>query len=133
MKFEIEAVRERAPESVDYYVQAFDGPEKVAAFYAVRVDSRKGWLSVLQQITADAPDRCHDFDVTHARWAKDGTPYMRRCSEWKGYCPHHIGIGFTGYHVGYLNEGTPEQERIFECTYCGCRFPESSGIEVDRR
>lgn len=47
---------------------------------------------------------------------------------WIEYCPKHIGVGFPGNHIGYR-----DSERLFQCTFCGHRFTQSEGIEVDPR
>jgi hypothetical protein len=134
MKVEINCEKKHSRFNADFRVQAYVGEERVAAFYAQRVDTERGWLAVLQQIVEQAPNCCQDFVVTHARWAKEGMPYSRRMSEWVEHCPHHLGIGFPAYHVATLcRTHTTDEERMFECTYCGCVFPESRGIEVDRR
>jgi hypothetical protein len=134
MKFAIEPVHTRKDERVDFHVEALVGKDRVASFYVQAVDESKGWMAVLQQIVEQAPNCCQDFAVTHARWAKEGTPYSRRMSEWIEHCPHHLGIGFPAYHVATLCRTHPAtEEAMFECTYCGCVFPESRGIEVDRR
>jgi hypothetical protein len=116
---------------VDEKNYANDKEERVAAFH---VTNRKGdlsWLPLLAEIVEKAPDCCQDFDVTHRRWAKEGRPYERRMSEWKAYCSQH-SIGFPGYHIGYT-EYKGKKERLFECSYCGCTFPESRGMECDER
>lgn len=128
MNFDIHLERQHSPTCADYRVEVQERGKKIAAFYAQRVDPSKGYLSLLQQIAEDAPNCCNDFAVTHARWEKEGTPYKRRMSEWKAYCPHHLGVGFPAYHIE-----TVEGERIFECTYCGCTFPQSRGQECDDR
>ena len=148
MKFQIDPVHVRKDDKVDFHVEALErnGHDflRTASFYVQAVDTSKGWLSVLQQIVEDAPDCCQDFAVTHARWEKEGTPHQRRMSEWVEHCPHHLGVGFPAYHVGYgpqpvlspvskAEHKYHEGERLFECTYCGCVFPEARGIEVDRR
>jgi hypothetical protein len=137
MKFAIEPVHVRKDGKTDLHVEAYEGKDetsRVASFYVQAVDESKGWMAVLQQIVEQAPNCCQDFAVTHARWAKEGTPYRRRMSEWVEHCPHHLGIGFPAYHVATLcRTHTSGEERMFECTYCGCVFPESRGIEVDRR
>ncbi len=139
MRFEITPVHVRANGAVDFHVEVREGSgvdiaSCKASFYVQDVDESKGWFSVLQQIVEDAPDCCQDFAITHRRWAIEGTPYKRRISEWVEYCPHHLGIGFPAYHIGYKDEDNPKKkERLFECTYCGCIFPESRGIEVDSR
>jgi hypothetical protein len=138
MKFTIEPVHTRKDDKVDFHVEALEGNGhdflRTASFYVQGVDTSGGWLSILQQIVEDAPDCCQDFAVTHARWEKEGTPHQRRMSEWIEHCPHHLGIGFPAYHVATkCRTHPPGEERMFECTYCGCVFPESRGIEVDRR
>jgi hypothetical protein len=137
MKFAIEPEHVRKDGKVDFHVEAYEGKDeesRIASFYAQAVDPSGGWLAVLQQIVEKAPNCCQDFAVTHQRWAKEGLPYSRRMSEWVSHCPHHIGIGFPAYHVATLCRTHPaSEEAMFECTYCGCVFPESKGIEVDRR
>jgi hypothetical protein len=139
MNISIEIERRLSPTCVDYRVEAVEGGKTVAAFYVQRVDPTAGVLAVLRRIADHGPDCCNDFTVTHTRWANVGTPYKRRISEWVEHCPHHIGIGFPAYHIGYgsnlfhLAVDADKEERYFECTYCGCVFPESKGIEVDRR
>lgn len=128
MRFDIHLEREHSPTCADYRVEVKQRDTRIAAFYAQRVDPSKGYLSLLQQIAAAAPNSCNDFAVTHARWHREGSPHNRRMSEWKAYCPHHLGVGFPAYHVAYDGE-----ERVFECTYCGCTFPESRGQECDDR
>jgi hypothetical protein len=110
---------------------ADDSKEKVAAFYVTHRKADLPWLQLLAEIVEKAPHCCNDFDVTHRRWEKEGTPYSRRMSEWKAYCSQH-SVGFAGYHIGYtMYEG--KKERLFECSYCGCTFPESRGMECDER
>lgn len=138
MKFAIDPVHVRKDGKVDFHVEASEGNGhdqiRVASFYVQAVEASDGWLAILQKIAEKAPDQCQDFAVTHARWEKVGLPYSRRMSEWVEHCPHHIGVGFPAYHVATLCRTHPHgEERMFECTYCGCVFPESKGIEVDRR
>jgi len=139
MKFTIEPVHTRKDGRVDFHVEVREGKgvdiaSCKASFFVQGVDTVEGWLSVLKRIVEDAPDCCQDFGVTHYRWGVEGTPYQRRMSEWIEHCPHHLGIGFPAYHVATrCRTHTNEEERMFECTYCGCVFPESRGIEVDRR
>lgn len=71
---------------------------------------------------------CKDFDETHQRWEKEGTPYQRRMTERVKYCPHHFGIAFPGYHIATYADGDH-----FECTYCGCDFTEAQSAEPDKR
>jgi len=130
MNFDIHVERAISPNIVDFRVEAWDKKQRIAAFYVRRVDTSKGYLNVLQQIAEQAPKCCNDFTVTHTRWNNEGTPYQRRISEWIEHCPHHIGIGFPAYHVSGTKK---DDDRMFECTYCGCVFPESQGIEVDSR
>jgi hypothetical protein len=57
-------------------------------------------------------------------------PFLQRLSEYVAYCPHHIGIGFPGVHIAYVERSN---EKVYQCTFCSQIFPESQGIEVDKR
>jgi hypothetical protein len=110
---------------------ANDAVTMPAAFYVTGREADMPWLPLLKEIVKKAPDCCNDFDITHRRWAKEGRPHDRRMSEWTAYCSHH-SIGFPGYHIGYTRH-KGKKERLFECSYCGCTFPYSRGMECDER
>jgi hypothetical protein len=130
---DIEMCREfaKAPSIVDYRIEVTENGEMTSAVYFQHADRKWDWPTLLKKVLEKLPNLCNDFDVTHRRWKKDGTPHTRRMTEWTAYCSHH-SVGFPGYHIGYTKY-KGKKERLFECSYCGCTFPESRGMECDRR